>query len=117
MRAFLGVMNGLVEILILASFGLFGGALTIGSWLPRRRGLADWLMGIGSTLGAISFGIFGVAISLNFTSPTYRMLLQSSLGGIGIGAIIFSMGFLMHRASQRNQEGTTGPDVRHWPQQ
>jgi hypothetical protein len=98
-------MHDLQQTLVLAAFGIFGGALTVGAWLPRRRGTADWLMGIGATVAAISFGAFGSALSLFDSNQLKQGLLFAGEGGMGTGALLFSMGFLMNRMEQRRREG------------
>ena len=97
-------MDDLHQTLVLAAFGIFGGALTVGAWLPRRRGTADWLMGIGATFSAISFGVFGSALSLFDGNQLKQALLFGGQGGMGTGVLVFSMGYLINRFERRKSE-------------
>lgn len=92
---------------MLAVFGLFGAALTVGAWLPRRRTAADWLMGVGATVAAIAFGVFGSALSLLDSNPLKLGLTAGGEGAMGLGVLVFSMGYLMNRLERRQREART----------
>ena len=94
----------------LATVGLGGLAVAVGSWLPRRKTLPDWLMAAGSSLWLIGFG--GIVIEYIESYIDGDAALYFLIGAMALGVLLFSMGFLIDRGVRWSHSGREhGPSL------
>ena len=103
-----GVESDLIRILALACIILAGLVVSITSWLPRGKRLADWVMVVGATMAPLGLLLmtlyYEVLYSMDSLYDIYDWLEDVSVGLTAGGAILFAMGFAMDRISRRKRE-------------